>query len=70
MRKALTKVTIQGLANISQCNVPLQAGNIKNMAKLLEWSGNIINHFWHCYQTCEDDPMKLKVHNMMSTAKS
>ena len=70
MRKALTKVTFQGLANISQCNVPLQAGNVKNVAKLLKRSGNIINHFWHHCQTCEGGPMELKVHNVMSTAKS
>ena len=55
MRKALTKVTFQ-------------AGNVKNIGKLLEWSGNIINHFWHCCQTCESDLMKLKVHNVISTA--
>ena len=46
------------------CNantIRLQAGKVKNMNKLLQWSGNIINHFWHCCKTCEGDPMKLKV---------
>lgn len=41
--------------------IRLQAGKVKNMNKLQQWSGNIINHFWHCCKTCEGDPMKLKV---------
>lgn len=31
------------------------------MAKLVIWSGNIINHFWDSCRTCEGDVMKLKV---------
>lgn len=38
-----------------------KAGKVKNMNKLQQWGGNIINHFWHCCKTCEGDPMKLKI---------
>ena len=62
IRKALAKVRNTLFV---KCNtntpVRLQAGKVKNMNKLQQWSGNIINHFWHCCKTCEGDPMKLKV---------
>ena len=31
------------------------------MEKLLQWSGNIINHFWYYCRTCEGDGGILKV---------
>jgi len=61
IRKALAKVKVF-IFDLCNTNTPwLQAGKVKNMKKLQQWSGNIINHFWHCCKTCEGDPMKLKV---------
>ena len=37
------------------------ASKTKEGEALAEWVQPIVNHFWHCSQTCDDDLQKLKV---------
>ena len=66
LRKALMKVNtdiIDGIiSSIISLMVLFQAGNIKGMNKLHDWSGNIVNHLWFCSRTCDEDLDTLKVY--------
>ena len=45
--------------------LPIQAGKLKGMGKLGQWSNNIVNHFWFCSRTCNTSLDSLKVNIFM-----
>lgn len=47
---------------VHTCVTCMQAGKARNMGKVMQWSGNIINHFWFSCRTCEGNAVKLKVY--------
>ena len=36
-------------------------GKLQANKKILEWSGNIVNHFWHCCRNCKGEEEFLRV---------